>query len=135
MTLVEINWNPTNRQLRQFGVISLCALPFLGWLWGGGLQLVAVLAVLGLVLALVAAAAPQAMKPVYLALTIAAIPIGMVIGELAMLMIFFGIFFPVGLIFRLLKRDALQLKIDHRASTYWQSKKKADGIRSYYRQS
>ena len=35
MKLVEINWNPTDRQLRQFGMIALVALPALGWLWSG----------------------------------------------------------------------------------------------------
>ena len=41
MKLIEINWQPTDRQLRQFGVICLVALPALGWLWGGGTTIVA----------------------------------------------------------------------------------------------
>ena len=36
MQLVEINWNPTERQLRQFSSMCFIGLPFIGWLWGAG---------------------------------------------------------------------------------------------------
>ena len=135
MKLVEINWNPTNRQVRQFAIICLFALPLLGWIWGVGLQFIGLLALLGLALAVAGVVFPGVVKPIFLALTIAAIPIGMVIGELVMLLIYFGVFLPVGLCFRFMKRDALQLKLDRQAKTYWQSKNKPSGIASYYRQS
>ena len=134
MKLVEINRDPTNRQLRQFGVICLFALPFVGWIWGAGLQIIGLLALLGLLLAIAGAALPSAVKPVFLALTIVAMPIGMVIGELAMLIIFFGVFLPFGLVFRILRRDALQLTLTKQAKSYWQTKKQPNGATSYYRQ-
>jgi hypothetical protein len=37
-----------------------------------------------------------------------------------------------GLIFRLVGRDPLQLKIDRRAATYWQAKKPSRGVRSFF---
>lgn len=135
MKLIEINWQPTNRQLRQFGVICLIALPTVAWLWGGGTTIVMALALTGLVLAVVGLAAPVMLKPVFLALTILATPIGMLIGELAMLIIYFGIFLPLGLIFRITRRDALQLRLDRSKETYWQAKKQPVDVASYYRQS
>ena len=135
MRLVEINWSPTNRQLRQFGIICLFALPLVGWLWGGSLTVLAGLAAVGLVLATVGVAFPIALKPIFLALTILVTPIGMVIGEVAMLLIFFGVFLPIGVIFRLVKRDALKLKVDQAAESYWQDKKQPSSAASYYRQS
>ena len=135
MRLVEINWSPTDRQLRQFGIICLFALPLVGWLWGGSLMVVACLAAVGLVLATVGVAFPTAVKPVFLALTILVIPLGMFLGEVAMLLIFFGVFLPIGFIFRLAKRDALQLKVDQTAESYWQDKKQPSSAASYYRQS
>lgn len=135
MKLIEFNWRPTDRQLRQFGVICLIALPALAWLWGGGTTVVMTFALAGLLLAVAGMAVPTALKPVFLALTIVATPIGMVIGELAMLTIYFGVFVPFGLVFRLAKRDSLQLRLDRDKESYWEAKKQPANIASYYRQS
>ncbi len=135
MKLIEINWNPTNKQLRQFGVICLFALPLLGWYWGGGLGAVSALAVAGIALAVAGVAAPRLVKPVFLALAIVATPIGMVFGEIAMVLVYFGVFLPIGLVFRAMKRDALQLRLDRQCKTYWQAKRQPDGATTYYRQS
>jgi hypothetical protein len=134
MKLVEINWNPTHRQLRQFAIVCLFALPLVGWIWGLGFAAVALLAVAGLVLAFVGVLFPTGVKPIFLALSIVAAPIGIIIGELAMLLIYYGVFLPIGLGFRLAKRDALQLKFDRQAKTYWQAKKRPNSLASYYRQ-
>ena len=135
MKLIELNWQPTDRQLRQFGVICLFALPALAWLWGGGTTIVMTLGLAGLLMAVAGMAVPTVLKPVFLALTIVATPIGMVIGELAMLAIYFCVFLPFGLVFRLAKRDSLQLKLDENKESYWQAKKQPANISSYYRQS
>ena len=135
MKLVEINWRPTERQLRQFGVVCLFALPAIGWIWGAGTGTIAILSVVGLVLTVIGLVAPTVLKPVFLALTIVAMPIGIVIGELAMLMIFFGVFLPLGLVFRIAGRDALQLRVDRASESYWEAKRKPASIASYYRQS
>ena len=135
MKLIEFNWQPTDRQLRQFGVICLFALPTVAWLWGGGTTLVITLALVGLLLAIVGMAVPSGLKPVFLALTIAATPIGMVVGELAMLAIYFCVFLPFGLVFRLAKRDSLGLRLDQDCHSYWQAKKQSASNASYYRQS
>jgi hypothetical protein len=135
MRLVETNWNPDNRQLRQFGVICLLALPLVGWLWFGIHAIVGWLAAVGLAMAVLGIVLPRAMKPIFVALMIVATPIGMVFGEFAMLLVFFGVFLPIGLIFRLAKRDALQLKLDRQQKTYWQTKRQPRNLASYYRQS
>lgn len=136
MKLVEINWHPDPRQLQQFGWTALVALPALGWFWSGGsLQVTAGLAVCGLLLALCGQFAPALLRPVFLALMVAALPIGIVVSELALLAIYFGVFLPIGLFFRLTGRDALQLRLDRSQKTYWQRKKPPQGAASYYRQS
>jgi len=135
MKLIEVNWNPSNRQLRQFGIICLFALPLLGWLWGGSPEVVISLAAGGLLFAIAGVAHPKMVKPAFLALTIVAAPVGMVIGEAAMLSIYLGVFLPIGLVFRVMNRDGLQLKFDRRAKTYWQSKKQPRDAASYFRQS
>ncbi|MSR57253.1 MAG: hypothetical protein EXS05_06245 [Planctomycetaceae bacterium] len=136
MKLVEINWNPAPRQLRQFGLIALAVLPAAGWFWSGGNQTVTfALGAVGLVLALLAVVSPRALRPVFVALTIVAFPIGIVVSELALLLIFFGIFLPIGIAFRLARRDGLQLKLDRTRGSYWRPKKQSTGAAGYYRQS
>ncbi|NQU20154.1 MAG: hypothetical protein HQ567_02650 [Candidatus Nealsonbacteria bacterium] len=136
MKLVEINWNPTDRQLRQFGMISFVALPLLGWLWSGrDMKVTAVTAAIGAVLAIVGWLYPRGLKPVYVGLTLVTIPIGMVVSELAMAVVFFGLIVPTGLVFRLIGRDSMQRKLDREAGSYWQPKKQPRDATAYLRQS
>ena len=135
MKLVEVNWNPTHRQLRQFAVVCLVALPLAGWLWGVDAADQSVLLALGAVIAIAGWIYPPMARPAFLALSIVAAPIGVIVGEMAMLLIYFAVLLPIGLCFRLVKRDALQLRINRAAKTYWQPKKQPSGVASYYRQS
>ena len=96
--------------------------------------MVGLLSAIGIAIVLIGLILPSALKPVFLALTVVATPIGMVVGEIAMLSIYFGLFVPIGLMFRVLHRDALQLKIDRQAESYWQAKKQPKNVASYYRQ-
>lgn len=135
MSLFEINWRPTTRQLRQFAGICLVALPLLGWLWGGGSTVIVSLAGVGLGIALVGWLLPAALRPPFVALSIAATPVGVVIGEAALLLVFYGVFLPIGLVFRLMGRDVLQRKFDRNAETYFQPKQQPRDAARYYRQS
>ncbi len=135
MALIEINRNPTHRQLRQFGVICLFILPLLGWFWGGSPVVVGSLATLGTITALTALACPLFVKPLFVGLILITVPIGIVVGELMLLLIFLAVFLPIGLIFRLAGRDALQLKLNRTTHSYWQPKQLSHSSRSYFRQS
>jgi len=53
----------------------------------------------------------------------------------SVLIIYFGVFLPFGLVFRLLRRDALQLELDRDRDSYWEPKKQPTSAASYYRQS
>jgi hypothetical protein len=135
MRLVEINWQPSDRQLRQFGGICLVALPAIAWLWGASVNAVGMLAILGALLAATGMLFPATLKPVFVGLMLVALPIGLVVGELAMLLIYFAVFLPFGLAFRVARRDALQRRINREQETYWQPKKRASNAAAYYRQS
>ena len=135
MALIELNWHPTTRQLRQFGGLCLVALPALGWLWTGSPTLIATLAVIGLMMASAAWIYPKAIAPVFVGLLLITAPIGMVIGEIAMFLIFVMVFLPIGMFFRVIARDRLQRKLDRDATSYWQPKRQPSSVASYYRQS
>lgn len=142
MKLIDINRNPTNRQLRQFGVAALLFLPLIGWLLTGkpralaaaNLPLLGSLAAVGLALALLAYVKPKALRPVYVGASLVTLPIGLVVGEIVLLIVFFGLFAPMGLLFRLIGRDALQRRIDRGANTYWKRKRQPDSAARYYQQ-
>ena len=78
---------------------------------------------------------PQTLRPLFIGLSLITIPIGAVVGELALLLIFFGLFLPLGLVFRLMGRDPLERTLDRSAATYWRRKKQPDSAARYYRQS
>lgn len=113
--------------------MSVFVLPFLGWLWKVGESGLIILLVIGALIAILSFAWPRAVQLIFVGLTLAAAPIGMVVGEAAMLLIYLGVFLPIGLIFRLMGRDAMQRNIDKSASTYWESKREPEKVSSYYR--
>jgi hypothetical protein len=135
MKLVEVNWNPNDRQLRQFGCCALAALPALAWLWSGGrAAAILPLTAAGLAAALLGLVRPRALRPIFIALSLAALPLGMVVSELTMALLFYGVFLPIGLVFRMMRRDSLQPKFEPEAATYWQPKRQPAGVSGYFRQ-
>ena len=135
MKLIELNWSPTDRQLRQFGAVCMVMLPILGWIWGGSPLAIMGLCILGLTFAVAAFLHPPSVKLIFLSLMLLTSPLGLVIGELSMMMIYFGLFLPLSLAFRVAGRDALQLKRSTSSPSYWQAKKQPSSASNYYRQS
>jgi hypothetical protein len=135
MKLVEINWQPDDKQLRQFALICLVALPAIAWFWGASLFIICLVGGTGIAIAGLGLLVPRLLKPVFVGFSLLAAPIGLVVGELAMLLIYFGVFLPFGICFKLIGRDALQLKLDRNCKSYWQPKKQPPSADSYYRQS
>ena len=133
--LIDIQWQPTDRQLRQFGLIALVALPLAGGLWGrGAAGVIAGTAALGAACAAAGLLRPRWLKPLFVGLSIVAAPVGLVVGELSMALIFFGVFLPIALVFRVLRRDALGLKMERWQPSFWEAKPPAKGPESYFRQ-
>ena len=135
MQLITINRQPTRRQLRQFGLVSLFAWPLFGWLCGAGTLVMVGLMMAGAVLATTGFLRPLWIRPLFVALSIASAPLAIVLGELALLLIYVGLLLPVAVVFRLCRRDGLERRMDREAATYWQPKEQPGGPASYYRQS
>lgn len=134
MALFEINTKPSDRQLRQFGLICVVLFPLVVWMWNGNATAVIVSAVFGAAYGVLAVAAPRLLKPVFVGLMFVTLPLGLIIGELIMLLIFFGLFLPIALLFRISGRDALQRKVSTDAVTFWKPRKPSGSVRGYYRQ-
>ena len=145
MSAISLNLKPTDRQLRQFGLIAFVALPLLGWVFSGKptpetwrtghTTIIGALASVGTTLAVLALLKPRVLKWLFVGACVAAFPIGFVVGEIVVLLIFLLGFVPMALIFRLIKRDALDRNLDRSCESYWQPKQPARNASSYYRQS
>jgi hypothetical protein len=133
VSLAQFEWNPQPRQLRQFAAIALVVLPCIAWLWGSQ-QIGWTLAGAGMFIAGLGLAYPATVKPLYLALGAVALPIGWVVGEVLLAVVYYLVFVPVGLAMRTIGRDPLQRRFDREAATYWQPKKPPASPSSYLRQ-
>ena len=135
MKLIELNWSPSDRQLRQFGAVCMIALPSVGWIWGISNLPMLVVSTLGITLALAGWVKPRILRPAFLTLMLVTSPIGIFVGEVSMIMIYFGLFLPFSLVFRIIGRDALQMKRSKSATSYWQKRQQPTDVSTYYRQS
>ena len=146
MAVLDVNFNPEPRILRQFGQLALLAFPALGLFcyWKGGLfgldfgaatpSVSLVLGGLGLLSGLLSWLAPRAIRPLYLALLFITVPIGFVVSYLIMGLLFYGIITPMALIMRVIGFDPLQREFEPDAETYWVEVEPRASKKSYFRQ-
>jgi hypothetical protein len=144
MKLIEINFHPTDRVLRQFGWICAAGFPLLAWVFSGRPRpwnstwedwtWVGILFAAGLAVAATGVVAPRLIKPLFVGLSLITLPIGLIVSELMLLAIFFLLFLPFGLVFKLIGRDAMERRFEPGRSTYWVAKRPASGLRQYFRQ-
>ena len=124
--MIEIRWNPSDRELRRWGVLTACVAAAAGsllqWVPWGPFAVAHALApwVWGLgALALLAAGTGSPLgRPVYRAWMGFAWLVGSAIAVVALGIVFFAVITPLGLLARLLGRDRLELRARH-ATSMW----------------
>jgi hypothetical protein len=136
--ITEISWHPEDRRLRQFAALWLLVSSGLLTHWSrelAGYPHVAVfVAVSALLVGIVGLFRPQFLRPLYVGWTIAVFPIGWIVSWLVLAALFYAIFTPIGLLFRMLGRDALGLKRQPDLASYWISKETPDDPRRFLQQ-
>jgi Saxitoxin biosynthesis operon protein SxtJ len=133
----DIQFDPPPKILRQFA--GLCLLIFGGLaLWEifarGRTGFGAVLAVLALTIGPLGLFRPQWIRHIYVGWMILAFPIGWTVSQIILLAMFFGLFAPIGLIFRFLGRDTLQRARQPELESYWKPKPHSTDLRRYFKQ-
>jgi hypothetical protein len=78
---------------------------------------------------------PQVIRPLYVFLTAITYPIGWVVSHVLLAVLYFGIFTPFAVAFRLVGRDVLGRRKRPGQSSYWTPKPAPVDVRSYFRQS
>ena len=146
MAFVSLDLNPERRVLRSFGFIGLVAFgafatlvqarwwPFRGASDGFADIVMPVLAGLAVYCGLFAAAAPAMLRPLYVILTVVTYPIGLVVSYCIVGLMFYVIFTPVALVFRIIGRDALHRRFEPQAPTYWIRREPPKTVARYFRQ-
>ena len=137
MTWSELNRRPTERTLRQFAGLWLAFFTTLAGLqacrhgptWAAACCVGAAAAVgpLGLW-------RPALVRPVYVAATVLTFPLGWVMSHLLLAALYFGVFTPLGLVLRLVGRDALRLRACPQQASYWAPKPAPPDVSRYFRQ-
>jgi hypothetical protein len=117
----RIDPDPPVRVLREFGASGALVLAILG-AWRAGDWPAAAIAASWVAaggLAVAAAAAPRALRPVWIAACAVALPVGWLLSRVLLAAIYYGVVTPLGWIARLAGHDPLQRRIDRTAPTYW----------------
>ncbi|MEX2578028.1 MAG: SxtJ family membrane protein [Verrucomicrobiales bacterium] len=140
--MIDVDWNPDQKKLKQFGIISLFGFGIIGavlglrfdWFANDQWTVPLVLWGIGIVSSVLAFVQPAFLKPTYWILTAISAVIGPMIATFIMGAIFLLLFLPLGLIFRLKGRDELHRKILPDAASYWSGKPPAQEATRYFRQ-
>jgi hypothetical protein len=134
--MISPNWRPGTKQLRQFAAICLPGFALAGYMahrLGASAEAGYWVAGLGGVCGLVGMAWPGFVRPLYFVLMAVTLPIGWLLSNLLLRAVFYGVFSPLGLLFRLIGRDALMLRRPA-SDTYWRPHDQRTDPMSYYRQ-
>jgi hypothetical protein len=122
--------------LRQFaGLLLLLLVSLAAWrIWRGQFDAWAwTLGGLGLGLGGLGLIVPSVVRPVFTTWMVVAFPIGWTVSRVMLAALFYLLFTPVGLLFRVIRRDPLRLSKPE-SSSFWTPKTGAADAKQYFRQ-
>lgn len=137
MALLEINRNPSRRELGWFGVSMTAVLAVLGGIayWRFHAPVVAqVFGIASLLTAVLYLTIPAARRPLYLIWMFATYPIGWLLSHVILAVAYFLVITPIGLLMRICGYDPMQRQIDHSTRSYWIPRPASRESSSYFRQ-
>ena len=138
----DVNWNPSLPEKRQFARSLLIGFPMIAILMAIISRLAnhtwnpffLYLGLIGLAAGAILWLIPQISRPFYVAWYSIACSIGMVVGNVIIILLFYLLFTPLGLLRRVAFRGALTKGFDKSKSTYWEPAPKQVDLKRYYRQ-
>jgi hypothetical protein len=132
----DIPFNPPRKALRQFAGLWLVFFLALAAVkgWHGHRQAGLALAALAVLAGVPGLIRPALVRWVFVGWMVLAFPIGWLVSQLALAVLFYGIFTPVGLWFRLRGRDPLGRRSPPKPDSYWTEKRTPEDLRRYFRQ-
>jgi hypothetical protein len=137
--MLDINWNPSQDDLRRFATLWLplfaaCASLTLAYRTGRWTTAGVVLGIAAAI-ALIGAIRPMAVKPVFVGITVVGYPVGWALSHIVLGFTYYVIFSGVGLILRVLRYDPLRRHENRKAAgTYWIKRPPARVADAYFKQ-
>jgi hypothetical protein len=144
--MIEINFSPDEKTLRQFGWIALVGFGFvaaIAWfevlIFSFGLGaarpwVAGIFGGLGLLAALFSLVWPKGNKAIFVGLSVITFPIGFVLSYLVMGFLFYVLIAPVAIFFKLIGRDPMHRGYDLDAPSYWSEPRAKRPNADYFKQ-
>jgi carbamoyltransferase len=138
MGLIDLNRDPTPRQVRLFGLLwlplFLVLVALVAWRRGAAMPLALVLAGLAAVVVALAAFAPVVVRALLVGWSFATFPLAWLVSHAILALVFFGVITPLGVVLRLWRHDPLGHSFDRAASSYWIPREGPRRDESYFHQ-
>ena len=137
MALVSIDRNPSPASVRSFALLgaAFCAAFAVRSLIRTGVSSPTVVwTAIAVAFLVVGFLLPKLMRIIYVGSLYATFPIGWAMSHVILAVVFYGLFTPIALVFRLNGRDSLRRKFDPSADSYWTPKTTPDDPRRYLEQ-
>ena len=139
MAVIDVNWNPSKKELRVFSALLIVFCGIIGgvshWKSAPGTTPILVdVTFVGAVLGAIGCVAPNLIRIVYVVWMALVLPIGIVVSNVLIGLVFFGVVWPTGAIMRWKRGDAFRLKFDKSANSYWIKRSSPSSQRHYFRQ-
>jgi hypothetical protein len=136
MALLDINWNPNQRELRQFSLLWIVFFGLIGvyCLWAKGAPTAAAAFWVVATAGPVGYFRPAWARPIYVLWMALTMPVGWVISHLVLLVVYYLVVTPIGLIMRLVGYDPMQRTLDRSADSYWTEHESSEGADRYFKQ-
>jgi hypothetical protein len=133
----DLPLKPTARALRQFAtawLIFFLAVGVFRYVVRGQHQVGLAIGVMAIVLGVTGMAKPPALRWLFVSVTVLTFPIGWVVSQLMLAVMFYGFITPLAVLFRIRGRDLLSLKLAPNRASFWRVKQTPEDMRSYFRQ-
>lgn len=137
MTWSDIPRNPTSKALRQFAaawLIFFLALAAHRYLRKQQHEVGFILAALALFFGVLGLIKPAAVRWLFVTWMVLAFPIGWLISQLMLGVMFYGLITPIALLFRMKGRDLLARRPAPNRDSFWIPKNTPADVRTYFRQ-
>jgi hypothetical protein len=133
----DLPLKPTARMLRQFAaawLIFFLAVGMYRYVARGQHQVGIAVGLMAVVVGVTGLIRPAAVRWLFVAATVLAFPIGWVVSQVMLAIMFYGIITPLALLFRIQGRDLLARKRAPNSPTFWTPKQTPEEMGTYFRQ-
>lgn len=137
MALIQVNTDPSRKQLNQFGFIWLAFLIFfasVAWFKFESQHAACTLLVLSILVPVIGWIVPAFMRLIFVGLSYVAFPIGFVVSHVLLALVYYGVVTPIGLLVRLFGHDPMQKRLEPEADSYWMARDPHPDAKQYFRQ-